>query len=148
MKNVTKNSILTGVSNLILGLLIAVGPSSFFAVCEAMDGKFMKCHWTAQAEIGVGGIIALLGLVLIFIADEKIRLGIQISILPVFAVALLIPDVLIGVCGKSHMQCRALTLPALNVLSIIGVVIGIINVVYLSKVQREESKYEVGYSES
>jgi hypothetical protein len=41
---------------------------------------YMKCHWTAQAEAGVGyPLIAGLGIALIFFANPKIRLGLAIG---------------------------------------------------------------------
>lgn len=126
----TKNGSITGGLYTILGILTAVGPHTIFAVCDAMDGKYMKCHWTAQAEIGTGLIIAILGL-LLFLSSFEIRLGLQIALLALSVQAILLPDVLIGVCGGNHMSCRSLTLPAINVIGAIGIVAGLINLFYL-----------------
>lgn len=128
--SISKNGILTGAVNLLLGGLIAAGPATIFPVCEAMGNGFMKCHWTAQAEIGCGAVIALLGILLLF-TNRQVRIGLQAALVLLHLQAILIPDLLIGVCGSDHMRCHSLTLPALNVLGALGLVAGIINLVYL-----------------
>ena len=139
---ITKNGLITGLINAVLGLLIAVGPHTLFAVCEAMDGKYMKCHWTALAESGAGGIAAVLGLYLIFSCSVQTRKGVQLSLLPVYIVSVLIPDVLTGVCGGEHMICRSLTLPLLNILGFAGVAAGAVNLVYLIKGKEKQDEKE------
>lgn len=135
----TKNRLLTGGAYTILGILTAIGPHTIFAVCEAMDGKFMKCHWTAQAEIGNGAIIAILGF-LLFLSSHKIRVGLQIALLALSVQTILLPNILIGVCGGNHMSCRSLTLPALNVFGAISIIIGVINLIYLLRIKDKEHK--------
>lgn len=125
------NRVISGLFYTILGAVIAVGPHTFFAVCEGMDGKYMKCHWTAQAETGAGSAIAILGLFLLLFSSKEIRKGIQISLLPLLVVSLLLPNVLIGVCGGEHMVCHSLTLPVLNILGILGLVVGLIELYIL-----------------
>ena len=128
-----KNRVLTGVVNIILGLLIAIGPRTVFAVCESMGDSFMKCHWTAQAELGAGAVIVILGILLLLFRDELIRFGLQSAIILQSVLVILIPGVLIGVCGHSHMHCYALTRPALYVLGGLSIVTGVINGIYLWK---------------
>ena len=103
-----------------LGLLIALGPTFLFKVCEPMaDGKFMKCHWAAQAEIGVGALIAALGIALVVFAAPKIRLGLMIGVFFSGVLALLIPHALIGGCGMDSMACRKTAFPAITVVGIV-----------------------------
>lgn len=77
----------------------------------------MKCRWTAQAELGIGLLISVLGALLIVFKSKQIRIGLSLSAALNGILALLIPTVLIGVCENAHMTCRALALPALSVLS-------------------------------
>lgn len=135
----TKNRLLTGGVYTILGILTAIGPHTIFAVCEAMDGKFMKCHWTAQAEIGNGAIIAILGF-LLFLSSHTIRVGLQIALLALSIQTILLPNVLIGVCGGNHMSCHSLTLPALNVIGIVSIVIGAVNLIYLLRIKDRKQR--------
>ena len=133
---ISKNGLLSGVVFLLLGALIAVGPHTIFAVCEPMEKGFMKCHWTAQALSGIGGGIALLGVLLLFISSEEIRVGIQIALLVIFTQGLLITNWLIGVCGGEHMRCHSLTKPAVNIIAIVGIAVGIFNLIWLIKRKR------------
>ncbi len=135
----TKNRLLTGGAFTILGLLTAIGPQTIFAVCDAMDGKYMKCHWTAQAEIGNGVIIAILGFFL-FLSSHTIRVGLQIALLALSVQTILLPNVLIGVCGGNHMSCHSLTLPALNVIGIVSIVIGAVNLIYLLRIKDRKQR--------
>lgn len=130
--------ILAGVVLFILGLLIAVGPHTIFPVCEAMGDNYMKCHWTAQAVSGIGLSIAFLGVLLIILTPKQIRLGISLAILPNAILVTVIPNVLIGVCNNIHMNCHALTLPALNVLGVLTLLAVVINIWYLWKTNRKE----------
>jgi hypothetical protein len=127
-----KNRIISGGSTIIFGLLIALGPQFLFKVCEVVDGMYMKCHWTAQAEIGVGGpLIAGLGIALILFSNPKIRLGLTVGVFLSGVLALLIPHALIGGCGNHMMPCRKITFPALTVISILLLITAALNALYL-----------------
>lgn len=115
-----KIRIIGGSAAVVLGLLIAAGPQFLFKVCGlTADGGFMRCHWSAQAEIGVGSLIAALGLASFFFASSKIRMGLTIGIFLSAVLALLIPHGLIGGCGMHSMACRKVAFPAITVISIL-----------------------------
>lgn len=120
--------LLTGFLFIIIGLLAAVGPYTVFPVCGAHDGKFMKCRWTAQAELGLGLSIVFLGVVLLLFAARQLRIGISIGVFINSILVLLIPNVLIGVCGSVDMNCRILTLPALSILGVLSALIAALNI--------------------
>jgi hypothetical protein len=109
-----------GGAALVLGLLIAAGPQFLFKVCgPAAGGGFMRCHWSARAEIGVGSLIAALGLASLFFASAKIRMGLTIGIFLSALLALLIPHALIGGCAMHSMACRKTAFPAITVICIL-----------------------------
>ena len=124
---------ITGIFYIITGFLIAAGPVFIFPVCEDMGDKRMKCFWTMRAEIGVGAVIGLLGVIILFTASKEIRIGIESALILLFVYAVLIPDVLIGVCGGNHMRCKTLTLPALNIIGAVGIVYSVVSVFLLVK---------------
>jgi hypothetical protein len=97
----------------------------------ATKSMVMKCHWTAMAEIGAGLLIALLGVFLLIFRSGLIRLGLSLALILNGILALLIPTVLIGVCGSLHMNCRSLALPTLTILSGIVITASAANVIYL-----------------
>jgi hypothetical protein len=113
------------------GLLIALGPQFLFKVCPVMGDMIMKCHWSAQAEIGVGALIAALGIVLVVFAGPKTRLGLSIGVFLSGVLALLIPHVLIGGCPGHSMACRKITFPAITVISILLLIGVALNALYL-----------------
>jgi len=95
------------------------------------SSKVMQCHWTAQAEIGIGILIALLGVLQLVFKSRQVRSGLGLALILNGMLALLIPTLLIGVCGSVHMTCRSLALPALVILSGVTVVASAVNVSYL-----------------
>jgi len=118
-----------------LGLLLALGPQFLFKVCERthMDEMPMKCYWSAQAEIGIGAVIAALGIALIVFTCARIRLGLVIGILLSGINALLIPYVLIGGCTMHTMPCRKIAFPAITVISLLLLIGAGIYTVYLAR---------------
>lgn len=123
---------------IILGGLVAIGPKTIFPVCDVHMSMVMKCHWTAQAESGVGLVIAILGGLLVITRSIYIRIGLNIGIILNGLLALLIPSVLIGVCEGQHMTCHSLTLPAIVVLSSIIVIIASVYLWSLYRISRKE----------
>ena len=117
-----KIRIIGGAAAIVFGLLIALGPQLLFKVCEPMGENFMKCHWSAQAEIGIGAVIAALGIALILFVNLKVRLGLAIGILLSGIHALLIPHVLIGGCAMESMPCRKIAFTAITVISILLII--------------------------
>ena len=105
---------------IILGLLIVVGPFTFFRVCRPENSEMhMSCYYTARAELGLGIVISLLGLLTAISSSYKFRAALNIAALLNGIIVFLIPNFLIGVCDGEHMHCHAVTLPVLNILSIV-----------------------------
>jgi hypothetical protein len=126
-----KHRIISGAAAVVLGLLIAFGPQYLFKVCESTEDSIPRCHWSAQAEIGIGMIIAALGICLIVFEERKTQLGLTIGILLTSILALLIPHALIGGCNMMSMACRRVAFPALSVVSILLVVSAVANMFFL-----------------
>jgi len=124
---------ITGIIFAVLGLLIALGPQFLFKVCTPMGDMFMKCYWSARAEIGVGAVIAALGIALTVFTCKKTRLGLVIGILLSGINALLIPHVLIGGCTMHTMPCRKIAFPAITVIGIFLLIGAGIYTVYLTQ---------------
>lgn len=119
-----RKKMIFGAVLLILGVLIAAGPQSFFAVCEFNPEKAMRCHWMARAELGVGAAMALLGLGALCVPAVQLGRGLLAAGGLLGILTMLLPAVLIGVCMNAHMQCVALTRPALLVLGAAAVLAG------------------------
>ncbi len=109
------------IPQIVFGVLIAVGPQTFAHVCEVGDTP-MACHYTAQAELGIGVVIALLAVVGLFF-DGKTRAGISISNMVLGALTIAVPTMLIGVCKGAMMHCHMVTMPVLIVLGALLIVV-------------------------
>ncbi len=132
MKN---NRLTVGVLSIILGVVVALIPNVLFPVCESMDKK-MSCYYTSKAEIGIGVLIAILGLIYVFIENKDIRVGITIAQVLNSTLVLLFPLAITGLCKMHTMACRVKTLPALIVVSVILIIGFGLNLFYLIRRQR------------
>jgi hypothetical protein len=130
-----RNRIVSGGAVVVLGLLAALGPQFLFRVCPVMGDMVMRCHWTAQAEIGVGALIAALGIALMIFASPGIRLGLSIGVFLSGVLVLLLPHVLIGGCPSPFMECRKIAFPALTVIGILLLITAALNAWYLANNQ-------------
>jgi hypothetical protein len=128
-----KNRIVSGGAVIVFGLLIALGPQFLFKVCPAADGRIMKCHWSARAEIGVGALIAALGAALIIFANPKTRLGLTIGVFLSGLLALLVPHGLIGGCSMHSMACRKVAFPSITVLGVLLLIGSALYAFYLAR---------------
>jgi hypothetical protein len=114
-----KKSIISGAIITALGLLIAFGPQFLFKVCSTSCdccGDIPTCHWSARAEIGIGMLIAALGLCFIVLNDSKTQLGLIIGVFLSSIIALAIPHALIGGCEMRDMACHRVAFPAITVI--------------------------------
>lgn len=127
-----KNKLTTSVFFMITGALLAFGPQLIFPVCPVGE-KIMKCFWTAKAEIGIGALIFLGGILLLTSSSEEFRKGVSLMIAGTALIGILIPATLIGGCMKPEMRCNTSTIPAIYVIAGITVLVAIINALYLYK---------------
>ena len=108
-----------GISQIVLGILIAIAPQTFAHVCAVKETP-MACHYTAQAALGIGIVIVALGIVGLFVSDQT-RAGLDLA-----NAVLAVPTVLIGVCKGAMMRCHMVTLPTLIVLGVLLAVLAAI----------------------
>ncbi|MDR0457223.1 MAG: DUF4418 family protein [Treponema sp.] len=125
-----KRSIIMGAAVCVLGLLIGLGPQFLLKGCAHGNARPL-CFWSLQAEIGIGLLIAALGICMFAFDDPKTQLGLAISTFLAGIVALFIPYSLIGGCKGAEMACRRIAFPAITVESVILVLFSALIVVYI-----------------
>ena len=113
-----------GISQILLGALVAVAPQTFAHVCAVKEMP-MACHYTAQAALGIGIVIAVLGVAGLFVSDQT-RAGLDIANAVLGVLTITVPTVLIGVCKGAMMHCHMVTLPTLIVLGVLLAVLAAI----------------------
>ena len=128
-----KKSALIGAAALVAGLLIALGPQFLFTACPPHDGSWSRCHWSVQAVLGVGFLIAALGLCMVFFSELKTHIGLNVGILLAGIVTLSIPYSLIGGCSSHEMRCWKVAFPAITVISAVVLAGAIAYFIYLGK---------------
>ncbi|HPH34588.1 MAG TPA: DUF4418 family protein [Methanoregulaceae archaeon] len=117
----------------ILGIVIILTPWVLFPVCE-VEGMYlttsagvqmpMKCGWTARAETAMGALIIVMGGLLVARHTPETRQAVGLFNIAAGILVVLFPTYLIGMCRLADHPCRQLTLPALEVLGVIVIIIG------------------------
>ena len=127
-----KNRIIVSIIYIVLGILLALVPTVLFPTCDATEMK-MACYYTKQAEVGLGVLVAVLGVVALLSKNASVRSGLSLAILGIAVLVVVYPLYLTGLCKMSDMMCRLRTLPALILISVVIGVVAIINFLYLGK---------------
>ena len=92
----------------------------------------MACYYTGRAALGIGIVIAVLGIVALFV-KENVRIGLSIAVIVNSLLMIAVPTFLIGVCKSPMMHCASVTRPTLIVLSVLALVFAAISVYLDSK---------------
>ncbi len=133
-----KTSLILGFVAVVVGFIVVVGPHYIFPVCQyfgmfmqTMNGMYMpmKCYWTAMAEVGLGTLIIVTGLVLIVSKEAETRRALGFVLGALGIMVALVPTYLIGVCASPDHPCRIATQPALVLLGVVIVIVAIIAIV-------------------
>lgn len=127
-----KNKLFASIPSIILGILIAIAPLTFAKVCQTEGGMHMACYYTGRAALGIGLVIAVLGIVALFV-KENVRIGLSIAVIVNSLLMIVVPTFLIGVCKSPMMHCASVTRPTLIVLSVLALVFAAISVYLDSK---------------
>ncbi|MBP5402769.1 MAG: DUF4418 family protein [Treponema sp.] len=127
-----KANVFFGLIFVVLGVLVAAAPYSFAHVCEVGE-KVMKCHWTARVELFLGISVAVFGIAKALLSNSAFNLGTNLGLAVNGAGVILVPSVLIGVCGMKKMHCAAVAKPALIVFGILIIAVAVVQSVYLWK---------------
>jgi len=120
-----------GIAATVSGLLVILVPTLLLPVChqkvETKAGALlpMPCHYTARAELAVGGLLILTGM-LLYASKRRPETGMTLSLvtLGLGVVVILIPTILIGTCRDPEHPCNLGTKPALLLLGLLTMAVG------------------------
>lgn len=122
-----------GLAALFLGVGTVMACHYFLDTC-ADTGTFatlangsqvhMVCSWSERATEGVGGLIAIMGLISLFMKQSARALSLAMAASGVLMI--LIPLVLIGTCKSPMMACNLSLKPGVLVLSGLITVVGLV----------------------
>ncbi|MBR1864891.1 MAG: DUF4418 family protein [Lachnospiraceae bacterium] len=103
---------------LVVSIIFFVGILTFFKPCGPMDdGNWMTCHWAGNAIAGASVVLLIIAILHILIPDARIKIGLSIAVIPIAALAAVIPGHLINLCMMETMRCHAVMTPATIVMA-------------------------------
>lgn len=121
----------TGLVTAAIGFLIVIVPNWVLPVCEGLleltNGKHvpMRCFWTARAEMVLGGLVLVSGLLLAFLISTEARQRLNHMVVFLGLAVILTPLYIIPTCMDPDMACNVGTKPALLLLGGITMVLGL-----------------------
>jgi hypothetical protein len=130
---------------IIIALTIGIVPQ--FTDCESQGRTLtlangreipMKCHWTAQAEVGLAIPLMAVGSLLTFSKRKESFRNLSIMGAVLGAFVILLPTALIGVCGNPEMICNSIMKPFLILTGSLVTALSLFTFVR-STVKKEES---------
>jgi hypothetical protein len=123
-----KNRLFAGGAAIIAGALFAAGPRTIFKICDqGHHAGHSVCYWTSQTALAAGITLALAGVAYMFFADPRVRAGLSLAAAGDALIVLLTANVFIGVDPDPMMACRIATLPALNVVGSLTIILAATN---------------------
>jgi hypothetical protein len=117
---------------IILGILIVVSPWTFAPICEVngmyaqlASGKTlpMPCGWTARAEIGMGILAILAGVLLNFSQSAETKRVIGLIGVALGILTIMFPLYITKMCAMADHPCNLLTKPVLVLLGVAVIVV-------------------------
>lgn len=124
-----KRASTSGIATAVLGFLIVITPI-ILPVCEGLlelaSGKQvpMRCHWTARAEMLLGVLIFIIGLMITFLKNPQERRRLHHLVAMLGAATILTPIFIIPTCMNPDMACNLATKPALIILGGVVLLVG------------------------
>lgn len=99
----------TDILLLVCSVLYCIGIKYWFPVCGISGDMVMSCHWAGEVLTALSVLLMVISAVHIVIPDEKIKIGVDISLAGIAVLTLMIPGNIISLCKSSEMSCRANT---------------------------------------
>ena len=112
--------------NILIAALIIIGLNTFAHVCTSMQGP---CAKTKSLAIVVAIVLAVLGLVQIFVSNKKINAILGLAGVVIGLITVLLPLVIAPVCSMTSMHCYVYTRPFLVITGIIIAIVSVIDAV-------------------
>jgi hypothetical protein len=122
------------VAFVLLGIFLAVAPWTVAPVCEVnglyaqlANGKSipMPCGWTARAEIGLGALLVLAGVLLALVKEKESGMVLGITGAGIGVLAILYPTVITKMCALADHPCRTMTEPTLVITGIVIIIVSL-----------------------
>ena len=111
-------------------LFLFAGIHFWFHPCAPKeDGSYMLCHWSGHAVEACAVVLLLLSVGLLLLKKEAAKAALAAAVIPVAALAMLFPGVLIPLCLMPEMRCRSLMRPAVLVTGALILVLAAVSAV-------------------
>ncbi len=125
-----KTGLILDIILFMLSTALCFGTKFVFHACAPKeDGGWMVCHWAEQAVFGLGLVLFFLSSVMFAFKDGKTKSGMILAMEAIAALAAILPNHLINLCMMTDMRCHSVMKPAVLILGILIMIVGVIAII-------------------
>lgn len=132
---------------LVLALVIAIGSFTAFAACPVSEKHVMACHYAQLVVTLFATVLSIQALASLIIRNDKVRLGITISQIPLVIALFFVPGTVFSLCMMSSMRCISIFKPAVRVFSGLAFIVSVADVV-ISVIKKENGELQSEHKET
>ena len=100
----------------------------WFPVCQGGE-MVMSCHWSGEILKGLSVLFVVLTVLHLLLPDEKLKAGMDLSLIGVAVFAMMVPGNLISLCKNAEMTCRSHTAPWTTVIMLVLIALTVVDMV-------------------
>ena len=105
------------------------------------------CHYAQLAVTLFGTVLSIQALASLIIRNDKVRLGITISQIPLVIALFFVPGTVFSLCMMSSMRCISIFKPAVRVFSGLAFIVSVADVV-ISVIKKENGELQSEHKET
>ena len=125
--------------------VLGIGVLTLFRGCGAMeDGSFMHCHTAQNFVFALSAVIALVGIVDIFIGVHIIKVLISAISILLSVIIPFVPGFIVPMCMMETMRCNAVMKPFVYVFGVILFVTLVVKALVLYRSRGIENEETLG----
>ena len=134
MNDIKQRAGATDILLMLLNIVFFIGMETVLEPCDVhAEGMPMPCHWAGNALSGISAVLVII-CVMHLAARPQVKVGLSLAIIPLAALAIVLPGHLIDLCMMESMRCHTVMQPAVMVISVLNIVLAAADI----HVQRRE----------
>ena len=126
---------------LLASMFFLIGINCWFSACgPKSDGTYMTCHYAENMIVALSAVLFAASFVHLILPDIKVKIGMDLVIIPLCAVTAAVPSTLIKLCAYDAMVCNSKMKPAVLAFSLVILALSLLDIVLCLLAKRKEER--------
>ena len=127
--------------NVLLSMFFLIGVNCWFSACgPKSDGSYMTCHYAEQTVVALSAVLFAVSVVHVVLPDLKVKIGMDLVIVPLCAVTAAVPGTLVKLCAYDAMICNSKMKPAVLAFSLVILALSMLDIALCLLANGRENK--------